>query len=233
MIRIRHFWIFFGLGFFCHCAASQNESYEKKRESMVKYQIAGRGIEAPSILGAFRNIPRHIFVPDEMKPFAYEDRPLPIGQGQTISQPFIVAYMTYLARPEPQSRVLEIGTGSGYQAAILSQLCKEVFTIEIIYALAESSDSIFNMLGYNNIYRKRGDGYFGWPAYSPFDAILITAAIEEIPGTLADQIKEGGRLVAPVGPSNDVQYLTLFTKKGGTLHKENLIPVRFVPFTRE
>ena len=214
------------------CEPSQ-DAFRKKREDMVKYQIADRSIHHRATLEAMRSVPRHEFVPYHMQTFAYDDRPLSIGNGQTISQPYIVAFMTSAIDPKPDDRVLEIGTGSGYQAAVLAEIVKEVYTIEIIPELSEQASEKFKDLDYDNIHTRIGDGYHGWPEASPFDAIVVTAAPENIPEPLIDQLKEGGKLVIPVGPRYSVQYLQLVTKKNGKPKIRNLLPVRFVPFTRD
>jgi protein-L-isoaspartate(D-aspartate) O-methyltransferase len=200
---------------------------------MVREQIEMRGITDSQTLIAMKKVPRHLFVPEEMKTYAYEDRPLPIGYSQTISQPFIVAYMTASILPRPDFKVLEIGTGSGYQAAVVAEIVDSVFTIEIVPELAEQAKSTFRALNYNNIICRKGDGFHGWPEHSPFDAILVTAAIDEIPGPLIDQLKEGGKMIIPVGAVNSPQNLVLITKKRSGISTETLIPVRFVPFIRE
>jgi len=212
---------------------SAQDTFYKLREDMVKYQIEDRNVNHKPTLEAMRNVPRHEFVPNNMRAYAYADRPLSIGNGQTISQPYIVAFMTSVIEPEPDDKVLEIGTGSGYQAAVLAEIVKEVYTIEIIPELAERASKIFKELNYNNIHTRIGDGYHGWPDESPFDAIIVTAAPNEIPEPLIDQLKEGGKLVIPVGPKYSVQYLQLVTKKNGKPKIRNLLPVRFVPFTRD
>jgi protein-L-isoaspartate(D-aspartate) O-methyltransferase len=209
------------------------DTFRKLREDMVKYQIQDRNIHHTATLEAMRRVPRHKFVPYDLQAYAYADRPLSIGKGQTISQPYIVAFMTTAIDPKPEDRVLEIGTGSGYQAAVLAEIVKEVYTIEIIPELSERASKKFRALQYNNIHTRIGDGYHGWPDASPFDAIVVTAAPAEIPEPLIDQLKEGGKLVIPVGPRHSVQYLQLVTKKNGKSKIKNLLPVRFVPFTRD
>jgi protein-L-isoaspartate(D-aspartate) O-methyltransferase len=209
------------------------DSFRKLREDMVKYQIEDRNVHHKATLEAMRKVPRHEFVPLNMQAYAYADRPLSIGNGQTISQPYIVAFMTSVIDPGPDDKVLEIGTGSGYQAAVLAEIVKDVYTIEIIPELAERANEKFKALHYNNIHTRVGDGYHGWPDASPFDAIIVTAAPNEIPDPLIDQLKEGGKLVIPVGPRHSVQYLQLVTKKNGKPKVRNLLPVRFVPFTRD
>lgn len=203
------------------------------RERMIDRQIRSRGISDERILAAFRSVPRHAFVDPAMQGSAYGDHALPIGQGQTISQPYMVAIMTQALDPAGEDRVLEIGTGSGYQAAILSVLAREVFTIEIIPELGEPARSRLAALGYRNVEVRIGDGYKGWPERAPFDRILLTAAPPEIPEALVEQLAEGGILVAPVGDAPERQRLVRWTKVKGALKKEDLGAVRFVPMVRE
>jgi protein-L-isoaspartate(D-aspartate) O-methyltransferase len=200
--------------------------------AMVERQLRGRGISDQRVLRAMSSVPRERFVPKELRSSAYDDRPLPIGYGQTISQPFIVALMTEQLQPKPAQRVLEIGTGSGYQAAVLSDLVAEVYTIEIVRPLAQRAEAVLRELGYNNVRVKAGDGYNGWPDHAPFDSIIVTAAPDHVPQPLVDQLKEGGRMVIPVGPSG-AQKLYLLEKRGGQLSQTAVIPVKFVPLTRE
>jgi protein-L-isoaspartate(D-aspartate) O-methyltransferase len=200
---------------------------------MVTEQIAARGVSAPGVLRALRSVPRHRFAPDHPPALAYADRPLPIGHGQTISQPYIVARMTAVVRPDAADRVLEVGTGSGYQAAVLSTMADSVFTIEIIPELADSARARLGRLGYDTAVVRTGDGFHGWPAKAPFDAIVVTAAPERVPPPLLDQLADGGRMVIPVGPAGDTQRLLLLTKTDGTVTRRALAPVRFVPFLRE
>ena len=195
---------------------------------MVETQIEARGIEDKKVLDAFREVERHKFVLPQYLPYAYADSPLPIGQGQTISQPYIVAYMTEALDLQKTDKVLEIGTGSGYQAAILAEICDSVFTIEIFEKLAEKAQQLFNQLGYDNIVSKVGDGYKGWPEYAPFDGIIVTCAPTEIPTPLQQQLAEGGRMIIPVG-DDPVQNLVLMVKKRGKIRKQSVLPVRFVP----
>lgn len=191
------------------------------------------GITDQRVLAAMAKVPRHEFVPEEYLFAAYEDRPLPIGYGQTISQPYIVALMTELLELKENDRVLEIGAGSGYQAAILAELVKSVYTVEIIGELAAQAEKTLRALGYKNVKFKTGDGYFGWPEESPFDAIIVTAAPEEVPPPLWEQLAEGGRMVIPLGPPHGVQTLWKYTKEGEDFIAENHGWVRFVPFTRK
>ena len=210
----------------------QQKDFVQRREEMVKLQIENRGIKDPATLAALRKVPRHLFVPKSIIDDAYDDRPLPIGYGQTISQPYIVAYMTEIVKPKPDHRVLEIGTGSGYQAAVLSEIVKEVYTIEIIDTLGSQARNRLNKLNYKNITVKTGDGYYGWKEKSPFDAIVVTAAAEHIPPPLIEQLKEGGRMIIPVGSPFIVQQLMLVEKKAGKIRTTSMMPVRFVPFKR-
>lgn len=205
----------------------------EKRENMVKVQIAARGIQDPRVLAAMETVPRHEFVPDSYLSKAYADHPLPIGFGQTISQPYIVALMTEVLQLEEGDRVLEIGTGSGYQAAILGELDLEVYTMEIIPELATKADQRLERLGYRNIQVRFADGYFGWEEQSPFDAIIVTAAPDHLPLPLIQQLSEGARMVIPIGPIGAVQSLWLFEMSEGELLAKNLGAVQFVPLTGE
>lgn len=200
---------------------------------MVEEQIADRGIKDGRVLQAMRKVPRHEFVPRERISDAYGDHPLPIGYGQTISQPYIVALMTELVRPQQHDKMLEVGAGSGYQAAVLAEIIDSVFTVEIVQPLASSADTRLKRLGYKNIWVKHADGYYGWPEHAPFDAIVVTAAAEHIPPPLIQQLKEGGRMIIPVGHPFFVQNLVLVEKKGGKITTRNIAPVRFVPLTRQ
>ncbi|HHU81824.1 MAG TPA: protein-L-isoaspartate(D-aspartate) O-methyltransferase [Firmicutes bacterium] len=191
------------------------------------------GIRDKKVLAAMEKVPRHEFVPEEHLFAAYEDRPLPIGHGQTISQPYIVALMTELLELKKSDRVLEIGAGSGYQAAILAELAKNVYTVEIIEELAAKAEKTLRVLGYENVKFKTGDGFFGWQEESPFAAIIVTAAPEEVPPPLWEQLADGGRLVIPLGPPQGVQTLWKYTKQGEEFVAENHGLVRFVPFTRK
>ncbi|KAA3622244.1 MAG: protein-L-isoaspartate(D-aspartate) O-methyltransferase [Flavobacterium sp.] len=208
-------------------------NYSERREKMVRSQLESRGIRDKATLDAMRKVPRHMFVPENAKGKAYIDAPLTIGKGQTISQPYIVGYMTEQLKLKPTDRVLEIGTGSGYQAAVLAEIVSEVYTIEIIESLGNSAANRLESLGYNNVEVKIGDGYLGWPEKSPFDAIIITAGIDHIPQPLIDQLAEGGRLIVPEGPRRSTRELILLTKKKGKLKRKFLIPVVFVEFQRK
>ena len=197
---------------------------------MVQDQIIKRGIEDQRVLDVMKVVERHKFVPERYSESAYKDGPLPIGYGQTISQPFIVAFMTENLKLKSSHKVLEIGTGSGYQAAVLSELCDHVYTIEIVDALANEATERLEKLGFENITVRSGDGYKGWPEEAPFDRIMVTAAPEEIPELLIEQLAEGGIMVIPVGKQYEIQYLWVITKEvGGQIKKEKILPVRFVP----
>jgi len=199
---------------------------------MVLRQIRARGVEDPAVLEAMEHVPRHEFVPEHYARDAYRDSPLPIGFGQTISQPYIVAFMTELLELKPGDRVLEIGTGSGYQAAVLSELTPRVFSIEIIEELGKAAAERFASLGYATIETKIADGYYGWEEKGPFDAVIVTCAAGHVPPPLIEQLKPGGRMVIPVGPVYDVQYLIRVTKdEEGEVRAERMLPVRFVPMT--
>lgn len=209
------------------------EDYTSKRKLMVKTQLKARDISDSATLQAMSDVPRHQFVPENVKKYAYSDGPLPIGNGQTISQPYIVAYMTQALQLEPGDRVLEIGTGSGYQAAVLAAIIDSVYTIEIVKNLSLTAKDRLQKLGYTNVTVKWGDGYHGWPTKAPFDAIMVTAGADSIPQPLIDQLKDGGRMIIPVGPHHAVSHLVLVKKKKNKITTKNLIPVRFVPFTRK
>ncbi|QIZ73828.1 protein-L-isoaspartate(D-aspartate) O-methyltransferase [Oxynema aestuarii AP17] len=209
--------------------AQDTLNFDRARSQMVERQLRDRGIEDPAVLAAMQRVPRHRFVPSDLVDLAYQDSPLPIGYDQTISQPYIVAYMSEVAQIAPGDRVLEIGTGSGYQAAILAQLAREVYTIEIIPELAASASATLQELGYENIEVKAGDGYRGWPEAAPFEAIVVTAAPDRVPQALIEQLAIGGKLVIPVGTS--VQQMTIITKTEEGIVEEQTLPVRFVPMT--
>ncbi len=210
----------------------QSDRYSSARERMVRVQIIDRGVRDQAVLSAMRKVPRHMFVPRDNLGEAYDDNPLPIGYGQTISQPYIVAYMTEIVQPTIRKNALEIGTGSGYQAAVLAEIVRHVYTIEIVPELAEISAARLKELGYRNVTVKHGDGYLGWSEHSPFDIVIITAAVEQIPQPLIDQLADNGRLVVPVGAPYAVQELILIEKKNGKIQKSRLTFVRFVPFKR-
>ena len=207
------------------------DSLRAERLHMVATQIEARGIADPQVIRAMQEVPRHEFVPERLKSLAYSDGPLPIGDGQTISQPYIVAFMTKALKLMPHDKVLEIGTGSGYQAAVLAEIVDSVFTIEIIENLGKSGEARLMRLDYQNVFVRIGDGYQGWPEEAPFDAIIVTAAPDHIPQPLIDQLKIGGRLVIPVGAG--IQELVRITKTTDGTKRENLLPVRFVPMTGE
>jgi protein-L-isoaspartate(D-aspartate) O-methyltransferase len=213
---------------------SEDSTYTAARAAMVSEQLAARGIQSPHVLDAMRRVPRHRFVPDSERRHAYRDMPLPIGHGQTISQPYIVALMTQSVEPRADARVLEIGTGSGYQAAVLAELVDHVYSIEIEEELARTARAVLDELGYDNVTVRAGDGYGGWPEHAPFDIIVVTAAPEHVPQALIDQLKPGGTMIVPVGPVYAVQELRLIEKDAnGRLREKNIAPVRFVPMRRE
>jgi protein-L-isoaspartate(D-aspartate) O-methyltransferase len=213
------------------CAAKNNRNDTAwdvlARHDMVRSQIQARGISDERVIDAMLKVERHRFVPEVLERLAYHDRPLPIGEGQTISQPYIVALMTERLELRPADRVLEIGTGSGYQAAILSCIVEEVYTIEIVEPLAVSAEALLDRLGYKNVRVRHGDGFLGWPEAAPFDAIIVTCAPPRLPEPLSAQLAEGGRLIVPLG--DDFQVLTLYRKSGGVLTQERIAPVLFVP----
>lgn len=208
-------------------------NYPELRQRMIEEQLKPRGITDKATLYAMGKIPREAFVPESQKPFAYADRPLPIGSGQTISQPFMVAYMTQALHLKPSDRVLEIGTGSGYQAAILSRMIDTVFTIEIVKPLAQQAILRMKNVNIHNVALKIGDGYYGWKEKAPFDAIIVTAGAESVPLYLVEQLAENGRMIIPIGPHKGVRQLMLLKKKNGKIKSRTLMPVRFVPFVRE
>ena len=214
--------------------AQNDKDYEELREAMVKTQIESRGVKDEDVLSVMRDVPRHLFIDESLWPKAYSDGPLPIGHGQTISQPYIVAFMTELLRPDTHHMVLEIGTGSGYQAAVLAKLVHHVYTIEIVPELGRNAKAALKRLGYDNISVRVGDGYKGWPEEEPFDRIIVTAAPEKVPEALVDQLKPGGRMVLPVGPRWWGQDLLVIEKdERGKVVRKNTIPVRFVPMIRQ
>ena len=216
-------------------SCTQNDpNFDHLRKVMIKNQLQSRGIRDDAVLDVMRSVERHNFVPENYRDRAYSDGPLPIGHGQTISQPYIVAFMTEQLQVSSQHKILEIGTGSGYQAAILGELAKHVFTIEIIPELAEGAKNILNHLSYKNITVRAGDGYKGWPEEAPFERIMVTAAPTEVPQELIDQLAPGGRMILPVGAQFLVQYLWVIEKDDqGTVTKEKILPVLFVPMVKE
>ncbi|HUG99922.1 MAG TPA: protein-L-isoaspartate(D-aspartate) O-methyltransferase [Gammaproteobacteria bacterium] len=221
-----------GLLLYSACVLPADDAWAAARAEMVVRQLEARGIRDPVTLTAMGRVPRHEFVPEARRRQAYSDRPLPIGYGQTISQPYIVAYMTELLRLEPGMRVLEIGTGSGYQAAVLAEFLDQVYTIEIVRELARRGEDNLRRAGYEHVRVKQADGYHGWAEHAPYDAIVVTAAADHIPPPLVEQLRDGGRMVIPVGSPFRTQMLMLVTREGDDVRTENLIPVRFVPFTR-
>ncbi|HWR73225.1 MAG TPA: protein-L-isoaspartate(D-aspartate) O-methyltransferase [Nitrospirota bacterium] len=209
------------------------DQYALKRQQMVEQDIRGRGVNDPVVLAVMGGVPRHLFVDPSYRDRAYGDHPLPIGEGQTISQPYVVALMTEALGLKRSDRVLEIGTGSGYQAAVLAEVVREVYTIEIRKDLAQRAELTLKQLGYKNVQVKYGDGYFGWEEQAPFDAVIITAAANHIPPPLIKQLREGGRLIVPLGSTVYFQTLTLATKRRGQLGVEQISPVAFVPMVGE
>ena len=226
-----YFWLML-LAVFPAGSFAGEDRFERLRERMVTNQIEARGITSPDVIGAMKRVPRHFFVPEALRDRAYGDHPLPIGEGQTISQPYIVAFMTEIVSPKPSDRILEIGTGSGYQAAVLAELAAEVYTIELIESLGRRAAGTLESLGYRNVHVKIGDGYGGWPEKAPFDAVLVTCAPEDIPHALVEQLKEGGRMVIPVGGRNSIQKMVYGEKLGGRLVTRNVLDVRFVPMVK-
>ena len=226
----KYFLLFFLISFAGKC--EQGDRFVSAREQMVQDQIVARGVQNSATLRAMKTVPRHEFVPPQWVSYAYDDSPLPIGSDQTISQPYIVALMTELIKPKKGQRVLEVGTGSGYQAAVLAEIVDSVYTIEILPGLAASAAERLKRLGYRNVIVRCGDGYEGWKEFAPFDGILVTAAAEEIPQPLIDQLKDGGILVIPVGSVMSVQSLTVVTKQRNDIDIRTVLPVRFVPLIR-
>ncbi len=218
----------------CGSEPAPEIDFTAARKRMVEEQLAapGRGIKNRRVIEAMSNVPRHEFVPEAMRRDAYCDGPLPIGYEQTISQPYIVAFMTEYVDPQPTDRVLEIGTGSGYQAAVLSRLVAEVYSVEIIEPLAQRAEADLKRLGFENVKVRAGDGYKGWAEHAPFDVVIVTCAPDHIPEPLVQQLKEGGRMIIPVGPFNN-QQLHLLRKRGGGIVRESVLAVRFVPMTGE
>lgn len=216
----------------CKAKDINSDEFEKLRATMVKTQIERRGVKDEKVLNAMRKVERHKFVPEQYIEHSYEDRPLPIGEGQTISQPYIVALMTEVLDLDSTKKVLEVGTGSGYQAAVLAEICDSVYTIEIVEILGKRADKLLSELEYKNIKVKVGDGYKGWEEYSPFDGVIVTCAPSHVPQPLIDQMAENGKMVIPVDVAFG-QDLILLIKEGGKLKRESIIPVRFVPMTKE
>ena len=223
-------WVLVNAG--CHEKQAAGNDFVSERQRMVQEQLMPRGIHEERVLAAIAKVPREEFVPPEARAASYTDQPLPIGYGQTISQPFVVAFMTEQLQLKRDDRVLEIGTGSGYQAAILAELTAEVYTIEIIEPLAKNAEATLARLGYKNVQVKAGDGYKGWPEHAPFDAVIVTCAPSHVPPPLVDQMKEGGRMIIPVGGLGE-QELYLLEKKNGQLEQRAVLPVRFVPMAGE
>jgi protein-L-isoaspartate(D-aspartate) O-methyltransferase len=224
-------WLVALTALFCRPAPQVDDARTREREQMVAQQIAARGVRDEQTLDAMRRVPRHLFVPPEVASQAYADHPLPIGHGQTISQPYIVAFMTEALHLDAGDTVLEVGTGSGYQAAILAEIASRVYTIEIVEPLAEEAAARLRKLGYDNVEVRAGDGYQGWPEAAPFDAIMVTAAAPRIPEPLKEQLADGGRLILPVG--DDWQELVVVARRGDRFEQERVLPVRFVPMTGE
>ena len=216
----------------CGEQAPATPDFPAQRQQMVDQQLKRRGIKDERVLAAMAKVPREQFIPLDARDAAYEDAPLPIGYDQTISQPYVVAFMTEQLRAKPVDRVLEVGSGSGYQAAILAELVADVYTIEIVEPLAKTAEATLQRSGYKNVHIKVGDGYKGWPEEAPFDAIIVTCAPERVPQPLVDQLKDGGRMVIPVG-ERFAQQLYLLEKKNGQLKESATLPVRFVPMVRE
>ncbi|CAN5268610.1 protein-L-isoaspartate(D-aspartate) O-methyltransferase [soil metagenome] len=213
--------------------AFEQDPFKKQREEMVERQIMQRGVKDPAVVKSMKNVKRHLFVPENNISNAYDDRPLPIGYGQTISQPYIVAYMTDIIDPKTDNKILEIGTGSGYQAAVLAEIVREVYTVEIIPELGNAAAARLKRLGYNNVNVKVSDGYHGWKEHAPYDAIVVTAAAEFVPPPLIEQLKDGGKIIIPIGSPFMNQTLMLINKKGKKITTKSLMPVVFVPFTRK
>ena len=215
-------------------AAQSADRYASQRDVMVKEQLESRDIRSPAVLRVMRKVPRHLFVPEPMRETAHLDQPLPIGYGQTISQPYVVAFMTEQLDVRREHKVLEIGTGSGYQAAVLGELAGEVYTIEIVQELGAWARRVLAEQGYDNVHVRIGNGYLGWPEEAPFDRIILTAAPEKLPVTLVDQLKPGGRLVAPVGPTYGTQEIVVLDKRrDGKTRRRSVLPVTFVPMVQE
>jgi protein-L-isoaspartate(D-aspartate) O-methyltransferase len=217
----------------CHRSPTTTSEFAAERQKMVEQQLKPRGIRDDRVLGAMAKVPREEFVAENLRSQAYTDGALPIGHNQTISQPYIVAFMTEQLHPQPTDRILEIGTGAGYQTAVLAELVKDVYTIEIVEPLAKEASARLARLNYNNAHVKVGDGYQGWPEVAPFDGIIVTCAPDKVPPPLAQQLKEGGRMIVPVGATMMDQQLYLLEKKNGELAQTAILPVRFVPMIGE
>jgi protein-L-isoaspartate(D-aspartate) O-methyltransferase len=217
----------------CHHSPTTTSEFAAERQKMVEQQLTPRGIRDERVLGAMAKVPREEFVAENLRSQAYADSALPIGHNQTISQPYIVAFMTEQLHPQPTDRILEIGTGAGYQTAVLAELVKDVYTIEIVEPLAKEASARLARLNYSNAHVKVGDGYLGWPEVAPFDGIIVTCAPDKVPPPLAQQLKEGGRMIVPVGATMMDQQLYLLEKKNGELAQTAILPVRFVPMIGE
>jgi len=231
MRKIRYTWVVV-VFLLTGCIGVSQPDYAKLRDRMVENQIVARGISDSRVIKAMKKVERHLFVPDGAKRFAYSDGPLSIGEGQTISQPYIVAFMTECLSLKTDMKVLEVGTGSGYQAAVLAEIVDEVYTIEIVEKLGVRSKNLLADLGYDNIFVKIGDGYKGWIEHAPYDAIIVTCAPNRIPDPLKEQLAEGGKMIIPVG-GQGIQYLILNTKKNGRIRQVSVLPVRFVPMVNK
>jgi protein-L-isoaspartate(D-aspartate) O-methyltransferase len=217
----------------CHKQPASSSEFAAERQNMVEQQLKPRGIRDERVIAAMAKVPREEFVAENVRGQSYADSALPIGHDQTISQPYIVAFMTEQLRPKPTDRVLEVGTGSGYQAAVLAELVKDVYTIDIVEPLAKEASARLARLGYNNVHVKVGDGYQGWSEVAPFDAIIVTCAPDKVPQPLIQQLKDGGRMIVPVGTTMMDQQLYLLEKKNGELAQTAILPVRFVPMVGE
>lgn len=217
---------------YARCQTTEPD-YSDLREKMVKEQIIARGIKDRKVIKAMMEVPRHLFVPEKYRKEAYGDYPLPIGFGQTISQPYVVAFMTEAVELKSNYKVLEIGTGSGYQAAVLAEIVDSVFTVEIIGELSKRARKVIGELGYKNVFLRVGNGWYGWKEHAPYDAIIVTAAADSIPSALVEQLKDGGKMIVPIGPQFSLQFLYLIEKRKGEINTKSLLPVRFVPLRRQ
>jgi protein-L-isoaspartate(D-aspartate) O-methyltransferase len=235
IIMVLRLFVIFQVLLFAGCCLAYSMETEESREArmnMVEKQIAARGVTDEKVLEAMRKVERHQFVPEQYRGYAYADRPLPIGESQTISQPYVVAFMTEILELQEGEKVLEIGTGSGYQAAVLAEICNNVWTIEVNHILAERAGNVLEKTGYSEVHVRAGDGYQGWSEFAPFDAIIVTCAPSDVPGPLVDQLAEGGRMIIPV----DIRFgqeLVLLKKIKGKLVRKGVLPVRFVPMIDE